>query len=148
MTPRVLPALSEADRELGRAIRRSVFVDEQGVPADLELDALDDSCQHFLVRLGSEAVAAARARTTEQGWKLERVAVLESHRGRAIGATLVRHLLDGAPPGLTVYVHAQETALGFWERAGFRAEGPRFFEAGILHRLMLGPSAGALPSSG
>jgi predicted GNAT family N-acyltransferase len=137
MSLSVAPAVSDADRALGRAIRHTVFVQEQSVPAELELDGLDDLCQHFLARVAGEAVATARARTTPHGWKIERVAVVPPQRGRAIGAALVRRMLADAPEGLAVYVHAQESALGFWRRLGFVAEGPRFVEAGIGHRLMV-----------
>jgi predicted GNAT family N-acyltransferase len=130
-------AVSEADRALGRAIRHAVFVQEQAVPVELELDGLDDVCQHFLARVAGEAVATARARATPRGWKIERVAVVPAQRGRSVGAALVRRMLGHAPEGLVVYVHAQESALGFWQRLGFVAEGPRFVEAGIGHRLMV-----------
>src|SRR5262245_1373448 len=138
MSLSVLPALTDADLALAFAIRRAVFVEEQGVAAEHERDGLDDQCQHFLARLSSlEAVAAARARTTPRGWKIERVAVAQPHRGRSVGAALVRRMQAEAPAGLSVYVHAQESALRFWERMGFVAEGPRFFEAGIPHYRMV-----------
>lgn len=136
------PAESEAERAQARAIRHAVFVEEQGVPVEHEIDGLDDQCRHFLVRrrLGNgsaEAVATARARVTPRGWKIERVAVLREQRGRSVGAALVQHMLAAAPESLAVYIHAQQSAIGFWERIGFAAEGPEFFEAGIPHRLML-----------
>ena len=137
MSLRVAPALSAEDRALGRAIRHAVFVQEQAVPAELELDGLDEACQHFLARVAGQAVATARARSTARGWKIERVAVIPEQRGRAVGAALVRYMLGAAPEGLAVYVHAQESALGFWQRLGFVAEGPGFVEAGIAHRLMV-----------
>jgi predicted GNAT family N-acyltransferase len=137
MSLSVARALTDAELALGRAIRHSVFVDEQHVPPELELDGLDDQCEHFLARSGGgEAVGTARARSTARGWKLERVAVLKAERGRAVGAALVRHMLSQAPAGVVVYIHAQESALGFWQRLGFIAEGPRFEEAGIPHRVM------------
>lgn len=127
---------SAAELDIARAIRRAVFVDEQAVPPDIEADDLDGVAEHFLVRDGAVAVATARARRTREGWKLERVAVLGSHRGRGVGMALVRHLLGEVPAGATVYVHAQEGALGFWQRAGFVADGPSFVEGGIQHRWM------------
>ncbi len=119
-----------------RAIRRTVFVEEQAVPADVEVDGRDDESDHFLARLGALPVATARARRTPKGWKVERVAVLRPQRQLGVGRALVRHLLAQAPAGAVVYVHAQESALGFWERLGFVAEGPRFEEGGIGHRRM------------
>jgi predicted GNAT family N-acyltransferase len=81
-------------------------------------------------------VATARARATERGWKLERVAVAQPYRRQALGKRLVQRMLADAPAGGVVYVHAQESALGFWERLGFVADGPRFVEGGIGHRRM------------
>jgi len=135
MTIQVLRA-SAAELELVRAIRRTVFVEEQAVPAELEVDGRDGEAEHFLVRVGTLPVATARARTTAKGWKLERVAVLGAQRQLGVGMALVRYMLEHAPAGVVVYVHAQEGALGFWERAGFVAEGPSFEEAGIRHRWM------------
>src|SRR6187431_3415162 len=128
--------LGAAELELALAIRRAVFVVEQGVPPELEQDGLDSSAEHFLARLGSLPVATARVRRTSKGWKIERVAVLGGQRGRGVGMALVRRVLALAPPELVPYVHAQESALGFWERAGFVAEGASFEEAGITHRWM------------
>ncbi|MEY2934955.1 MAG: hypothetical protein RL033_5704 [Pseudomonadota bacterium] len=153
MSIRVVEAVTEAERALGRALRHAVFVAEQAVPPEVEVDGLDDECQHFLALLrqtaaeaDDAAVATARARITKRGWKIERVAVGRVHRGRSVGAALVGHMLAQAPRGLTVYVHAQESALGFWQRMGFVAEGPAFVEGGIPHRLMCwGTAESAIP---
>jgi predicted GNAT family N-acyltransferase len=133
-----------AELDLVRAIRRSVFVEEQAVPALVEADGLDGVAEHFVARFGSLPVATARARHTARGWKVERVAVLGPQRGAGVGMALVRYVLASAPPGELVYVHAQESALGFWQRAGFVAEGPSFEEGGISHRWMryVTPSGG------
>jgi len=127
---------SASEFEVLRAIRHTVFVEEQAVPVELEVDGLDPTAEHFVARLGELPVATARARRTSSGWKIERVAVLGPQRGMGVGMALVRHLLESAPPGVLVYLHAQESALGFWQRAGFVAEGPAFDEAGIVHRWM------------
>ena len=135
MSVRVTRA-SAAELDAVRAIRRQVFVEEQAVPVELEVDGLDHTAEHYLGWLGSLPVATARARRTEKGWKVERVAVLGPQRRSGVGRALVGYVLESAPPDLTVYVHAQQSALGFWQRAGFVAEGPSFEEAGIAHRWM------------
>jgi len=106
------------------------------VPVEVEVDGKDGESQHFLAWVGARAVATARVRTTPKGHKLERVAVLESLRGRGVGEALIRHVLAALPQSPTVYVHAQSAALGFWQRLGFVAEGPGFVEGGIDHRYM------------
>jgi predicted GNAT family N-acyltransferase len=129
-------AESEADLALAREIRRAVFVLEQGVPVHVELDGKDGDAQHFLAWLGARAVATSRLRRTRDGHKLERVAVLRESRGQRVGEALIRHVLSALPTGSLIYVHAQHTALGFWQRLGFVAEGPTFVEGGLDHRRM------------
>jgi predicted GNAT family N-acyltransferase len=136
MTLRVALARSDAELAAAREIRRAVFIEEQGVPEELEVDGLDPSCEHFLVFRDGTPAGTARVRQTDDGWKLERVAVLREHRGRACGALLVEYILRYLPGADSVHIHAQESALGFWQRAGFEAQGPTFDEAGIPHRHM------------
>ncbi len=126
---------SAVERSQAYDVRARVFVDEQGVAPELERDAHDAACTHLLGMLEGVPVAAARYRHTDEGWKLERVAVLREWRGMGIGAALVRRACS-ALPRESIHVHAQLAAVAFWERLGFLAEGERFEEAGIPHRLM------------
>ena len=116
-------------------IRRKVFIDEQHVPEQLEWDDDDDSAIHFLARIGNRNVACARL--TADG-KIGRMAVLKRYRNQGIGQRLLRqviaHARDRAYPAL--YMHAQASATGFYEKAGFCAKGEPFMEAGIPHREM------------
>ena len=132
---RIRAVESAVERSQAFEIRARVFVDEQGVARELERDAHDAACPHWLGTLEGVPVATARYRRTDEGWKLERVAVLRERRGLGIGAALVRHACS-ALPGEAIHVHAQIGAVAFWERLGFVAEGERFEEAGIPHRLM------------
>ena len=70
--------------------------------------------------------------------RLGRMAVAREHRGRGLGATLLAaaHGLAAGRGAREVEIHAQLSALGFWERAGYAAEGPEFEEAGIAHVAM------------
>jgi ElaA protein len=135
-TIRITRAESESERALAHEIRHAVFVLEQGVPREVEVDGRDAEALHFLAWVGARAVATARVRRTTDGHKLERVAVLAPLRGRRVGDVLIRHVLLALPSHERVYVHAQSPALGFWERLGFVAEGPGFVEGGIDHRYM------------
>jgi len=118
------------------AIRRSVFVEEQGVDAALEYDH-EEEAHHYLLLLGEKPIATARWRETEKGIKLERFAVLPSFRNRGIGEIILREVLkDVTSAGKPVYLHSQLKAVSFYERNGFRKEGPVFSEAGIEHYLM------------
>jgi predicted GNAT family N-acyltransferase len=138
-----------ADREACFAVRKEVFVVEQGVAEDIEYDACDAVAVHVLavredgVPLGTgrllhgEAAAAKTGGDASVG-SLGRLAVSREARGLGVGAALVRAVEDAARTrGLTaVDLHAQTHALGFYERLGYEAYGPEFPDAGIPHRAM------------
>jgi predicted GNAT family N-acyltransferase len=126
-----------------RALRTTVFVEEQSVPEEEEWDGLDPDCVHAIAELPPEGIVGT-GRLHPSG-KIGRMAVLSEWRGLGIGAAILRDLLDEARRrGLeSVYLHAQLPVLGFYARFGFVAEGPEFEEAGITHRLMRLSLAGA-----
>lgn len=130
------PATWAVDGEALRAIREGVFVAEQGVPPEEELDALDAGAEHVLARTAAgEAIGTARL--TNDG-RIGRMAVVPEWRGQGVGAAMLRHLLEQARArGLPeVTLHAQTHCIDFYSRAGFIAEGPEFDECGIAHRNM------------
>ena len=128
MTDASIEAVDWQDRrEDLRAIRKSVFIEEQHVPKELEWDGLDPGCTHVL----------ATARLTPQG-QIGRMAVLREFRGRGIGSQLLAAVVEQARrAGHTeVFLHAQVSVIEFYERHGFVAEGENFMDAGIEHRTM------------
>ena len=118
-----------------RAVREAVFVEEQGVPLELERDDRDTHCLHVVAFLENQAVGTARLDTDG---RLGRMAVLAEHRGLGIGSLLVDTLHGAArSEGLeTVWCHVQTHAIPFYERFGYEARGEEFVEAGIPHREM------------
>ncbi len=119
------------------AIRRKVFVDEQNCPPELEWEFEDEST-HFMGTVGGVPAGAARWRRTDKGYKLERFAVLKEFRGFGMGKALVQKVLDDLPKDASyIYLNAQLTAIGLYERFGFVKEGPQFEEAGIQHFKMV-----------
>ena len=120
-----------------RAIRDEVFVGEQGVPVELEHDALDPVCVHVLARL-LDGTPVGTARLTPDR-RIGRMAVRAPWRGRGVGDALLLALVEEARRrGWTeVRLNAQASAIGFYERHGFRPEGGRHLEAGIEHQPML-----------
>ena len=120
------------------AIRRQVFVEEQGVAAADEHDGKDAACLHWLAWRGDDALGTARLRETPGGWKAERVAVLPGFRRHGVGAALMRALEQEAwrRGAARVVLHAQLAVVPFYEHQGYTAEGPVFDEAGIAHRKM------------
>jgi predicted GNAT family N-acyltransferase len=133
------PATWADDRAALQSVRRSVFIEEQGIPESDEWDDIDPVARHVLVVAGNrDAVGTGRLEPTG---KIGRVAVLPQYRGTGVGSLIMGHLVNHATEsGFTkVYLHAQAAAAGFYERLGFRAEGPVFEECGIPHlRMTLG----------
>jgi len=120
-----------------RSIRFAVFVDEQGVPPEIEMDERDPHCIHLIAYSGAEPIATARI-DIEQAGKVGRLAVLAKYRGHGIGSALMERCHDiAAGHGLTaVWCNAQVSAVPFYESVGYRVEGDPFDEAGIDHLKM------------
>lgn len=126
----------ETDEQTLSHIRGIVFIVEQDVPRDEEWDGKDPSCWHWLAT-DSNGEPIGTARMLPDG-QIGRMAVLKEHRKYGVGAALLDHACEKARQlGFTsVWLNAQTHALGFYERAGFVAEGEEFDEAGIRHRRM------------
>ncbi|MCC7073842.1 MAG: GNAT family N-acetyltransferase [Deltaproteobacteria bacterium] len=125
-------------------LRRTVFIEEQGVPEADELDELDGVCRHFLATPSvtsrpDEAIGTARLLfLAADTAKAQRVAVLAAHRGQGVGAALMFALEgEAARAGATTLMLASQlSAARFYERLGYRAEGEVFVDAGIDHVVM------------
>lgn len=144
----VRPVNWQAHRDKLNAVRRAVFVKEQGVPEALEWDGLDERSYHVLA-LSAEGRPIGTGRLLPDG-RIGRMAVLKRWRGRGVGSAILKLLLDLARKEghTTVRLHAQTHALGFYAKYGFQAVGEEFMEAGIPHRAMvirLGELPGPLP---
>ena len=122
------------------ALRRAVFVTEQGVDSSIEWDGLDDAATHFLALDESRPVGTARLRWLDEATaKCERVAVRAADRNAGWGRWLMTAVDDhAADTGATRCVlHAQQSAVTFYEKQGYQAVGEPFSEAGIPHRKMV-----------
>ncbi|CAN4279526.1 GNAT family N-acetyltransferase [Pseudoxanthomonas sp. LjRoot125] len=119
-----------------RRVREAVFIEEQGVPRDLEQDALDPLCHHVIAR-DADGAPIGTARLTPDH-RIGRMAVLSAWRGRGVGEALLRALMVEARQRQwpAVSLHAQVNAERFYARHGFLPEGDRFVEAGIEHQGM------------
>ena len=123
--------------QIAHQIRHEVFVIGQNCPEELEWEFEEEST-HFLVFDNKKAVATARHRKTEKGYKLERFAVLASERGKGYGKKVLQAILaDLADFNGLLYMHAQVQVLPFYEKLGFEKEGEIFEEAGIMHYKMV-----------
>ncbi|SPA00745.1 conserved hypothetical protein; putative acyl CoA/Acetyltransferase [Cupriavidus taiwanensis] len=123
---------SEA-RDRARAIRYTVFVEEQGVPVELEWDEWDEPNWHALA-LADDGTPLATGRLLPDG-HIGRMAVLKPARGSGVGALVLEALMRKAEqlgyPELVL--NAQTHAASFYARVGFEQVGPEFEEAGIPH---------------
>jgi len=126
-----------AELEKVFAIRREVFVGEQNCPPELEWEFEDEST-HFLATIDGEPGGACRWRKTDNGYKLERFAVLKKFRGCGVGQELVKAALNDLPQdAVYVYLHAQLGAIPLYEKFNFEKVGDEFEEAGIRHYKMV-----------
>ncbi|HZR99479.1 MAG TPA: GNAT family N-acetyltransferase [Chloroflexota bacterium] len=127
-----------ADWMWASAIRFAVFVNEQRVPFDEELDEHDRDAFHVLTWLGDRPVGTGRLVTEGDTGRIGRMAVLPAARGAGVGSAVLRALLAEAERrGLrSVHLAAQLHARPFYARFGFVAGGPHFLDAGIWHQRM------------
>lgn len=119
-------------------LREAVFVVEQHVPYDEEVDGLDGAAEHVAILRDEVAVGTARLRLVNGVAKIERVAVDGSLRGFGLGRRVMEAIEDLArhreqPVALLA---AQLPVLPFYSKLGYTAEGDVFLDAGIEHRWM------------
>ncbi len=126
----------DSDGDTLRAIREQVFVVEQRVPIEEEVDALDPLSRHVVAR-AADGTAIGTARLTPKH-TIGRMAVLRDWRGRGVGDALLRTLVEQARAlgWPEVELHAQTHAIAFYEKAGFVAEGDDYLDCDIPHRVM------------
>ena len=133
--------LIKGDDELDHClmIRRRVFIEEQGVSEAEEMDDKEHLCGHLLALLGAEPIGTTRLNWLPGKLKVQRVAVLQEHRGTGAGLAMIKAAIDEAKSRSDiqkVVLDSQVSAIGFYEKLGFEATGPVFLDAGIDHRLM------------
>ena len=132
------------EEELAQAhdIRTRVFVQEQHVPVEEELDEYEKSSRHYLASLNGKVSGTARWRVPDLGIKLERFAVLKEFRNKGVGSALVEFVLKEIHDqpeykNRQIYLHSQLDAMPLYSKFGFRKTGNMFEEAGIKHYKMI-----------
>lgn len=130
--------ISQSDFAICMAIRMEVFVFEQDVPADIEWDAFDRTSTHFFARADGKPVATARLRDDAGIARIERMAVRKDYRGKGVGDALLQKVMDHAKAkGFTrTHISAQDHAIPFYEKLGFKVSSDAYMEAGIPHHAM------------
>ena len=116
-----------------KSVRQAVFVEEQGIPEDLEWDGRDETCRHALaLSLEGQAIGCGRIKADGH---IGRIAVLPEWRNQKVGTAIVEALLSyarsqGYP---SVDVDAQVQAVPFYRIFGFDENGETFMDAGLPH---------------
>lgn len=133
---RVEPADYTADFDDIRAVRETVFINEQNIPEDIEFDNIDPNCHHFIARDNNHRAIGTGRLSPDR--KIDRMAVLGEWRGKKVGQALLLTLVEKARKlGWTeVSLNAQTAVIGFYEKQGFTKQDNIFMEAGIPHQTM------------
>jgi predicted GNAT family N-acyltransferase len=133
-------ATSEEDVLKVLVVRGIVFIEEQQVDWEGEIDAFEKTATHFLGEVGGQPVATGRLRYVDDGWvKVERIAIRPKWRGKGYAKEMVDYMLAHAvEQGATRFkMHAQVYLEDFYTEFGFRREGDVFVECGIDHIFMV-----------
>jgi len=121
-------------------VRQEVFIHEQGVPAELELDEYDLLAAHALAYRDGRCIGTGRLVDLGDGQsQIGRMAVLAQFRGTGTGEQILEKLvqLASSQEVKSIILHSQVAAIPFYEKLGFKAQGPIYDEAGIPHRNMI-----------
>ncbi len=122
------------------AIRQAVFIEEQRVPQEMEIDEFDPIAWHALAFQGTQCIATGRlVEIPQNAGQIGRMAVLRGFRGNGVGKAILMKLIDLAASQKmsSVRLHSQVSAIPFYEKVGFTVQGPVYEEAGIPHRNMM-----------
>ena len=133
MEIKVRLATTREELDHAREIRKKVFIMEQNVPEDVEIDQYEDTSKHIIALIDNRFIGTARWRKTENGIKLERFAVLKEKRGLGIGKELVRFILEQIKTEPVIYLHAQDHVISFYKKLGFYSVGDQFYAVSYTH---------------
>jgi predicted GNAT family N-acyltransferase len=119
-------------------IRKKVFVEEQKVPLEEEIDEFENDSIHFVLYDQNHAVGAGRFRILDGIGKVERICVLESARGKGAGREIMLAIEEYAKqqPLSQLKLNAQTYAIPFYEGLGYKVTSDEFLDAGIPHKTM------------
>lgn len=121
-------------------IRKNVFVVEQSVPEELEIDELENECHYVVGYINTIPVTTARLYVTSDNYvKVQRVAVSQTYRGKHLGNQLMKEVEKYAKSELCATIlklGAQQYAVPFYEKLGYTVYSDSYLDAGIWHKDM------------
>ena len=121
------------------SVRTEVFVNEQNVPVEEEIDHLEDESTHFLVTDDEgNPVGAGRFRVVDGGGKVERICIIPEFRSKGVGKALMNAIEQYALSKQIeiLKLNAQNQAIPFYEKLGYAVTSDEFMDAGIPHHAM------------
>lgn len=138
----IIKVSNSIELEHAFAIRKKVFVEEQGVPLEDEFDSFDSlngTCEHVLAYIDRVPIGTGRIRILDGKGKLERICILEPYRKFGAGKKIINSLeeISRNKEVWQVKLHGQSQAKGFYEKLGYSAISDVFMEDGIPHYLMV-----------
>jgi predicted GNAT family N-acyltransferase len=121
------------------SVRRAVFVEEQHVPEEMEIDEFENEATHFVLYDGERAVGAGRFRTIDGIGKIERICVLPDYRNRGAGRLIMESIEQFARENgiAKAKLNAQTHAEHFYQKLGYETVSDIFMDAGIPHVTMI-----------
>ncbi|MFC7394100.1 GNAT family N-acetyltransferase [Scopulibacillus cellulosilyticus] len=117
------------------AVRYKVFVEEQNVPEEEEIDQYEEDAIHFVAYDGGTPAGAGRIRIQDQTVKVERICVLNAYRGKKVGQAIMKKIEETSKErGFNQFLlNAQTHAVPFYKRIGYQVTSGEFMDAGIPH---------------
>ncbi|UJL47644.1 GNAT family N-acetyltransferase [Virgibacillus sp. NKC19-16] len=133
--------IAETNKDIDHAyhVRMTVFVDEQKVPPEEEVDDHDKTCLHFIGYEDEKPIAASRLRFVDNYGKLERICVLKNHRGKSHGTEIIDKMEEiiSNKGYAKSKLNAQTHAVNFYQHLGYEVISGEFMDAGIPHVTMI-----------
>ncbi|MEI5906563.1 GNAT family N-acetyltransferase [Bacillus spongiae] len=132
--------IANTDKEIQDAftIRTRVFVDEQQVPEEEEIDKFESTSTHFVLYDHNTPVGAGRFRILDGIGKVERICVIKDYRGKGAGFHIMEAIHDYAKSKVqSLKLNAQTQAIPFYEKLGYTVDSEEFLDAGIPHKTMI-----------
>jgi len=139
MNVKITKAISEEDISACMSIRRKVFIEGQNIPEEIEMDKYDAESDHYILKIDSAPVGAARVRYLGDESKIQRVAILDEYQGKGLGRKLMQYIIEDIIKknvAKSMILSSQVHAIPFYESLGFIVSSEEYMEAGIKHKDM------------
>jgi len=131
-------AATQQELEDAFSIRKEVFIHEQHVPEEEEIDQYEDTSAHFVLYENGQPIGAGRFRSLDGIGKVERICVLQENRKSGAGKEIMNKIEEYAKENgfASLKLNAQTHAIPFYTRLGYEIVSEEFLDAGIPHRTM------------